>query len=86
MDTIKDMEWRVNTVGLFKEVLENPGAGILHKPILIMLSLLEKVAKRAIELDDKELNKLMIRLTLYDRADPESENYDEKFIREYLES
>jgi len=83
---ISKQTWKVHTPNLLSEILSNPGTGILEKPVKIFSILLAKVSERAIELDDKELNKLMIRLTLYENADPENPEYDSDEIKRYLES
>lgn len=67
----KQLEWKVHTANLFQEVLNNHGTGVLTQPFRILGSLLAQVAERAIELDDPKLNILMLRLTLYEQADPE---------------
>lgn len=78
------LHWRVHTPNLLKEVLENPSCAILSQPLNIFGKLLAMVAERAINLDDQELNKLMLRLTLYDQADPASPGYDPQAITQML--
>lgn len=56
----------VHLPNLLNEVLSNQSAAILKIPIAVTKSILSLVAKRAIELDDPELNILMLRLALYD--------------------
>lgn len=63
--------WKVHTPNLLQEILTNEGMGIMHKPLSIFGRLLAEVAERAAELNDPALNVLMLRLTLYDAADPE---------------
>jgi len=53
--------------------------GVLKVPLNIFQNLLGQVAQRAIEINDKELNKLMIRLALYDDVHSHE-------VREYLQS
>lgn len=77
-------EWRVHTARIFKEVLENPTCHILRQPLLIMDSLMRRVASRAAELNDHELNQLMLQLTLYAIADPYSPDFDPKRVQEIL--
>lgn len=60
--------WKVDTPSLLKEIMNNPCTEILKIPLNIFQGILTQIAIRAIELDDKELNKLMIRLALYDGA------------------
>jgi hypothetical protein len=79
MANYKKLSWMVQTPQLLKEALENNiGTGILQKPFIIFMQLLGEVADRAIELDDRELNKLMIRLGLYEITNPKSEDFDLK--------
>ncbi len=76
--------WRVHTPNLLKEVVQNDACKVMKIPFTIFQSLLTQVAERARELDDKRLNELMIRLTLYSVADPASEDFDQKVIDRYL--
>lgn len=72
------MNWRVDSPALLKE-LSGAGlprsAGVLKIPLNIFQSLLAEVAKRAIELNDKQLNKLMIRLNFYELSIEEAQEY-----------
>ena len=82
----KTLEWKVCTARICRQAVEETGNGwILKIPFEIMLNLLAQVAKRAIELDDEELNKLMLRLSLYEISNPESPEYNPEFINSYLE-
>lgn len=65
------LDWSCHTPNLLKEVLTNESAGVLRMPLTIFGQLLAEVATRASELNDPALNLLMLRLTLYDVADPE---------------
>ena len=86
-DLPKDkMQWRVNTPGMLEEVLKNKGTWVLKIPFTILQHVLAEVAARAIELDDKELNKLMLRLSLYEMANPKSPDFDLGKVQKYLES
>jgi len=80
------LQWKVNTNGLMNEVVTCHGASILYMPLKIFLSLLACVAQRASEINDKELNKLMLRLSLYDIANPKSELFDQDAVEKYLNS
>jgi hypothetical protein len=75
-------KWKVHTPNLLKEILTNPSCAALVVPIRIFGDLLGKVAARAIALEDPELNRLMMRLTLYEQADPESPGFDRKLFEE----
>lgn len=77
-----DAEWRCHTPNLMKEVLNNPTAWALYRPLQIFGGILFELAERARELDDPELNFLMMRLTLYEQGDPEAKGYTDKFYNE----
>lgn len=79
----KAAEWKVQTACLLQEILNNDGTAILTIPLQIFASLLADVASRASELNDRQLNKLMLQLTLYSAADPTSPDYDRKLMEEY---
>lgn len=79
------LEWKVHTTELFKEILNNhPGCSQLIIPFRILGNLLAQVAQRATELNDPQLNKLMIRLTLYSIADPKDPDYDPELVTQIL--
>lgn len=83
LESTKQMEWRVNTAGLLREIIShNPTASILAKPIQIFGIILSEVGTRAAELNDPKLNKLMARLALYAETDP----YDEHYSKEITET
>ena len=84
--TENDLGWRVHTPNLLNEILVNKECAILKIPLTIFSTLLQQVGKRASELNDKELNKLMLRLTIYEIADPHSPNYDSKLVSKILKS
>ena len=76
------LSWRCHTPRLFDEILVNPGCSTLLQPLTIFRSILAEVAQRCIEVNDDKLNLLMLRLTLYECADPLSENYNPDIIRQ----
>ena len=79
------LEFRVHTPNLLSEIGDNnKQLAVMSSPLMILKGLLGRVAKRAIELNDEELNKLMIQMTLYSVADPESEDYDKNIVEKYL--
>lgn len=81
------LEWKVHTTELFKEILSNhPGCSQLRIPFKILSNLLAQVAQRATELHDPQLDKLMIRLTLYSIADPKSPDFDSEAVSRILKS
>jgi hypothetical protein len=78
------LEWRVYTSQLFKEIISNNETAIMHQPLRILLNLLGQVAKRALELDDVKLNKLMLRMSLYSISDPGDSEYDLEKTIDYI--
>lgn len=79
------LEWKVVTSEILRMAVEETGEGWgLTTPIQIMMNLLAQVAQRAIELDDEELNKLMLRLSLYEVANPKSHKFDADLVEKYL--
>lgn len=77
-----NLEWKVHTENLLKEILENPDCSILSVPINIFGKLLSLVSVRCSEINDPQLNHLMCRLTMYACANPESEYYNEKILED----
>lgn len=65
------MKWKVHTPSLLRQILDNPGTAVLAQPLNIFGHLLAEVAERAAHINDPDLNILMMRLTLYEQADPE---------------
>lgn len=58
-------EWKVDTANLLRLLLEdNPKGGVLYHPVRIFQGLLAKLAERAIQINDKELNDILLRLCL----------------------
>ena len=71
-----EAHWKIQTANLLDEMLNNNDKmAIFSQPVHILGVLLGLVADRAVQLNDKELNKLMIRLGLYDESNPDSQNY-----------
>jgi hypothetical protein len=85
---IHKVYWRVHTTNFLKEILENSVIdrhnAILEKPMNIFISVLAEVGKRASELNDKKLNALMCRLTLYEISNPESKEYNPKLVNKII--
>lgn len=75
--------WKAHTPSLLKEIAECSGQPVLRTPLNIFGRLLAQVAERAAQLNDERLNALMMRLTLYDQADPYSADYDESLVKKY---
>ena len=78
------LQWKVHTLELFKDILANPQCSMHSIPLNILKNLLAQVAQRATELNDPQLNKLMIRLTLYSIADPTDPAYDSEVVARIL--
>lgn len=76
--------WRVDVKSVILEIMVNPHTQVLEVPMKILYNLMQQVAKRAIELDDPELNTLMIRLALYSIADPASEDFDPDLVNKLI--
>ncbi len=74
--------WKCHTPRLFEEILLNPGCTALWQPLNIFRSILIEIAERCIEINDDKLNLLMLRLTLYECADPLRENYNPDIIKQ----
>lgn len=74
----EELHWTCHFPNLMKEILINvqPSCqAALMWPLRITMNTIEAVAKRAIELDDPELNYLMMTLTLYQSAEPTDPSY-----------
>jgi hypothetical protein len=76
--------FKIHTPNFLKEVTDNAlGAtnmGVLKVPMNVFRKYLVKVAERAVELNDPVMNKLMVDMTLYEVADPESKDFDRSVI------
>lgn len=83
-----EAHWKIQTANLLNEMVNNNDKmAIFSQPVHILGVLLGQVADRAGQLNDKELNKLMLRLGLYEEANPESKNYmGGNELEEYLKS
>jgi len=78
VSNFNQMQWRVNTPQLLKEILENKEDRIFSVALQIFANLLTEVGERASELNNPKLNALMCRLAIYAIADPYSKHYDEE--------
>lgn len=76
--------WRVHTPNLLKELLNNESTWIFISPLRILGDILYELGTCAARINDEELNKLMLRLTIYSAADPESPDYDKEIVDKYL--
>lgn len=81
MPQTMEMRWTVHTVNLLKEIGENnPTMAVMKQPINIFGRILHELAECASRINDPELNDIMMRLTLYEVADPESKAYNKKVV------
>lgn len=74
------LTFKIHTPAFLEEIMGNPGAGALKIPMSVFRRLLCHVAHRSSQLNDPILNRLMCDLTLYDIADPYSEDYNLKKV------
>lgn len=88
MSDFEKAHWKMQTHNLLTEMLNNNDKmSIFNQPIHIFGTLLGRVADRATELNDKELNKLMLQLGLFEESNPDSENYmGSEELEKYLNS
>lgn len=84
------LQFTCHTGRLFKEIVEcalpQTEQQALTRPIQIFLIYLEQVARRCSQINDNELNKLMIQMTLYEIADPYSPEYDPRLCEKILKA
>jgi len=79
-----ELEWMIHTPNLLNEIVSNSNQPAIEAPIRILGNMLYRLGEIAARINDPELNEIMIRLTIYDIANPESENYDWNKCREIL--
>lgn len=79
------VRWKIHTGKLLGEILNNPGTGILTRPLQLLARTLTEIGERASQLNDPILNDLMCRLTIYEIADPDSPDYDPKRVEQIAE-
>lgn len=83
--TKKDTQlaFKVHLPNLLHEVVNcamPKSMGILKIPLNVTRLLLIELTQRASELNDPELNAIMCNLTLYEEANPESQDYNPKMV------
>ena len=79
-----EVQWKVNTPQLLKEIIGNNETAVLSKPLTIFGSILYEVGERAAEINDPKLNALMCRLAIYEISDPYNPNYDKEMTDKVL--
>ena len=81
----QELNWKVHTTELFEEILSNKKVNApFGIPLKVLREILSEIAMRAIDLNDPELHKLMIRLTLYSFADPKSKDYNPEMVEQIM--
>lgn len=73
-------QWRIHTARLLNEVMNNPQCAALKVPINLLCRELEQVAAHALRINDPELMKSAVRLTLFEEADPYSKDYNPSLV------
>ncbi|MES2382437.1 MAG: hypothetical protein V4538_15425 [Bacteroidota bacterium] len=66
MPNAKLLHWKVDTTGLFAEILNNPGTAILRQPLIITDSIIKEGAAHAIKLGDEQMISIFARLGMYE--------------------
>ncbi len=62
-------EWKVDTANLLKLLIEqNPNGSVLVRPVQVFQNLLIKLTERALQINDKELNKILQKLCLVEKV------------------
>lgn len=65
-------EWKVDTANLLRLLVEeNPKGSVLRQPVRLFQSLLIQLAERAIQINDKELNEILLKLCLIEPGELE---------------
>jgi len=86
----KELVFKVDTVSLLNEIQNNAihpkDMAALKIPFGYFRSLLNEVAKRAVEINDEDLNKLMLRMCLYSVSQTNSTDYDAELVDSILEN
>jgi hypothetical protein len=84
----ENLHVKVDTVALLNEIQKNAihpkDMAALKIPFGYFRTLLHAVADRATEIDDDQLNKLMLLLSLYSVSQPNSPEYDESVVNASL--
>jgi len=81
-----NLKYKSNVKGLFEEIIgSNNQMWIMRQPLKLTYQILQEVAQRSQEINDPKLNCLMLRLSLYDINDPQSENFDQDAVEKYLD-
>ncbi len=74
------MNWLCDTPSLIGEIIKHSrDRAALAMPLKLFYGILGEVTKRAIEINDPQLNMLMCRLTLYSISDQTNKDYNPKW-------
>lgn len=77
------MYWKIHTPKWLNEIVSNnESLGMISVTFNIFANILAETATIASRINDSELNQMMCMLTLYEIADPTSEEYDPKMLKE----
>lgn len=65
MENDLSKSWKVDTPNLLRLLVEdNPKGTILRQPVKIFQNLLIELAERALQINDKKLNEILLKLNL----------------------
>jgi hypothetical protein len=83
--TQNNLQWKVNTPQLLREILSNDQMVCLSSPLSILSNILAELGERCADINDDKLNALMCRLAIYDISDPYSDNFNEELTQKTIE-
>jgi hypothetical protein len=80
-------EFKIHAPQFLKELFDlNPKlGGVLFVPANVFRLYLAQIAERASQLNDPKLNAIMVQMSLYEVADPQSPEYDAKVAADLIE-
>lgn len=78
--------WKIHLPNMLQEIAQNGGPGVytLKIPLQILGSILYELGEVASEINNPQLNAIMMQLTIYSIADPESSEYKPGFATKYM--
>jgi hypothetical protein len=62
----RELHWKCHLPNLFKEIMCNPGTGMLKMPLTLTQNILAELAERCIQVNDPIINEIMCDLQLYE--------------------